>query len=126
MWGKQSTGTSEHLPSVTIPNVPSPINSLVKSNPVADLRDLRLVLMISPEGRTTVYEVMGRACVSGTGTRGSLVVSTDRIQEPFAFRCSISNGVGYAIEVECQGGDRKKIKYELVRENVYLSCVIYH
>jgi len=77
MSGKQSTGASEHLPSVTIPNVPSaPTNSLVKSNPAADLRDLRLVLITSPEGKTTVYEVMGRACVSGTETQGSLVIST--------------------------------------------------
>jgi len=39
------------------------MNSFVKSNPAADLRDLRLVLMTSPEGRTTVYEVKGWVCV---------------------------------------------------------------
>jgi len=52
------------------------MNSFVKSNPAAYLRDLRLVLMTSPEGRTTVYE-----------TRRRLLISTDRsgIQKPFTF-----------------------------------------
>lgn len=43
------------LPSVIIPSVPSaPINSLVMSNPAADLRDRLLVLMTLPDGRTMV------------------------------------------------------------------------
>lgn len=43
------------LPSVTMPRVPSaPMNSFVVSNPADDLRDLRRVLMTSPDGRTTV------------------------------------------------------------------------
>jgi len=55
---------------------------------------------------------MGWACVRNWDSE-ELVVSTDRIQEPFAFRCSISNGVGYAIEVGYQGEDRENMKYEL-------------
>jgi len=43
------------LPSVTIPSVPSaPMNSLVRSKPADDFLALCLVLMTSPEGRTTV------------------------------------------------------------------------
>ena len=46
---------SKKAPSVIIPRVPSaPINNLVASNPADDLRDLRRVLMTSPEGKTTV------------------------------------------------------------------------
>ena len=63
--------------------VPSaPMHSLVRSNPAADLRDLHLVLMISPEGRTTVYEVKGWACASGNDGR-KLVISTDGVEESF-------------------------------------------
>jgi hypothetical protein len=49
------SGASLNVASVTIPRVPSaPMKSLVISGPAADLRALERVLMISPEGRTTV------------------------------------------------------------------------
>ena len=43
-----------------IPRVPSaPMKSLVVSNPADDLRDLRRVLITSPEGKTTVLGYSG-------------------------------------------------------------------
>jgi hypothetical protein len=50
-----NNGASLSVASVTIPSVPSaPMKSLVISGPAADLRARERVLMISPEGRTTV------------------------------------------------------------------------
>jgi hypothetical protein len=52
-----SNGASLNVASVTIPRVPSaPMNSLVVSKPALDLRARWRVLIISPEGRTTVWE----------------------------------------------------------------------
>jgi hypothetical protein len=53
-----NNGANLSVASVTIPKVPSaPIKSLVISGPAADLRALERVLMISPEGRTTVCQL---------------------------------------------------------------------
>lgn len=47
------------IPSVMIPRVPSaPMKSLVVSNPAEDFLDLRRVFMTSPEGNTTVCNVI--------------------------------------------------------------------
>jgi len=52
------TGARRMVNSVTMPRVPSaPMNSFVVSNPADDLRDRRLVLITSPEGRTTVCQM---------------------------------------------------------------------
>jgi hypothetical protein len=49
------TGARRMVNSVIMPSVPSaPMNNFVVSNPADDLRDRRLVLITSPEGRTTV------------------------------------------------------------------------
>ena len=51
-----TTGARRMVTSVTMPSVPSaPTNSFVVSNPADDLRERRLVLITSPDGRTTVY-----------------------------------------------------------------------
>src|SRR6266702_1866730 len=51
-----TTGARRMATSVTMPSVPSaPTNSIVVSNPADDLRERRLVLITSPDGRTTVY-----------------------------------------------------------------------
>lgn len=42
-----------------IPSVPSaPTKSFVVSNPAEDLRDRRRVLITSPDGRTTVWQLL--------------------------------------------------------------------
>ena len=55
---------SGKVPSVIIPRVPSaPMNNLVVSKPADDLRDLRRVLMTSPEGKTTVLGYPGHRMI---------------------------------------------------------------
>jgi hypothetical protein len=63
-------GARRMVTSVTMPRVPSaPINSFVVSNPADDLRERRLVLITSPDGRTTVY----------SKTQHSLLVGRERL-----------------------------------------------
>ena len=50
-----TSGARRMVTSVMIPSVPSaPTNNFVVSNPAADLRARRRVLITSPDGRTTV------------------------------------------------------------------------
>lgn len=56
--------------SVTMPSVPSaPTKSFVTSQPADDLRERRLVLITSPEGKTIVCEAsaIGQEGVHGSG-----------------------------------------------------------
>jgi hypothetical protein len=60
------TGVRRMVTSVMMPSVPSaPMNSFVVSNPADDLRERRLVLITSPDGRTTVYRRAQHSCLAG-------------------------------------------------------------
>ena len=74
--------------------------NFVTSNLAVDLRDLRLVLMTSPEGRTTVYDVMDWTCTPGTG-RKRRILTYGGIEESFALCGAISNSVGYIVRGHC-------------------------
>src|ERR1700761_5130328 len=51
-----TTGARRIVTSVMMPSMPStPINSFVVSNPADDLRERRVVLITSPDGRMIVY-----------------------------------------------------------------------
>jgi len=92
-----TTGARRMVTSVTMPSVPSaPMNSFVVSNPADDLRERRLVLITSPDGRTTVYtKAQHSRSTDGTGTR-----KADCVQKPFALRCTIPHRVGYRETVQ--------------------------
>jgi len=68
------------------------MNNFVVSNPAADFRARWRVLMTSPEGRTTVY-----GDTQSTDLNIVKGINTYRIQEPFAFRSTIPDGI------RCQG-----------------------
>ncbi len=70
------------------------MNNLVKSNLADDFLRSRthldrcLVLMISPFGRTTVFE--GELCQPGKDDE----IKTDRVEEPLSLRRPISHSIG--------------------------------
>jgi hypothetical protein len=68
------------------------MNNFVVSNPAADFRARWRVLMTSPEGRTTVY-----GDIQSTNSNIVKEIIAYRIQEPFAFRSTIPDGI------RCQG-----------------------
>lgn len=81
------------------------MNSLVRSKPAEDFLDRCRVLMTSPEGRTTVYEIV--AAFSKGGNSKLQIYAThmpiikDRseqtysVEEPFPLGCSIPHGIRF-------------------------------
>lgn len=64
------------------------MNNFVVSNPAADFRARWRVLMTSPEGRTTVYRD-----TQSINSNIVKVTNAYRIQEPFAFRSTVPDGI---------------------------------
>ena len=85
-----TSGVRRMVTFVIMPSVPSaPIYNFVMSNPAADLRARRRVLITSPDGRTTVY----RKFSVRTGPTDN--TGAHRVQEPLALRCTVPHRIGY-------------------------------